>query len=120
MGVVDAGKGLEALGAGLSGPGPQDHLIVEDDGDARQVLRGAPEGVQQVDLGVRRVEADGFLCAGEDDGLGAALHQIAEGRRRVGHGIRTVGHHEAVVGTVVLPDAPGDHQPVLRLHVGAV
>ena len=63
---------------------------------------------------------DGLLGPREHDGLGGAAHEIAEGRRRVGHGVRAVGHHETVVLVVIPLDGPGDHQPVGRGHVRAV
>ena len=61
-----------------------------------------------------------ILGTGEDDGLGTSLNQIAQCRRCIGHGIRAVGQHETVIGMIVLPDALGHHQPVLRCDVGAV
>ena len=118
--VVDAGKGLEALGAGLPGPGAQDHMAVEHDGHPRQVRCGTAEGIRQVDLGIGGVKADGLLGSGEDDGLGAALDQIAEGRGGIGHGVCAVGDDKAVITVIVIPDAARHSQPMLRPHVGAV
>ena len=118
--IVDGGEGLKALGVGLLGPGAQDDLAVEDDADPRHLRRGHPEGVRQVDLGVRGVEADGLLGAGEDDGLGAALDEVGEPRRRIGHGVRPVGQDEAVILVIMLPDAAGHTKPVLGGDVGAV
>ena len=105
---------------GLLGPGAQDDLAVEDDADPRHLRRGHPEGILQVDLGVRGVKADGLLGSGKDDGLGTALDEVGESRRRIGHGVRPVGEDEAVVVIVVRPDAAGHGQPVLGGDVGAV
>ena len=118
--VVDGGEGLKALGVGLLGPGAQDDLPVEDDADPRHLRRGHPEGVLQVDLGVRGVEADGLLGPGEDDGLGAALNEVGKPRRRIGHGVRPVGQDEAVIVVIMLPDTAGHGQPMLGSDVGAV
>ena len=60
------------------------------------------------------------MRSGQHDGLGAALHQIAERRRRIGHGIGAVADHEAVVLFVVVPDGLRHPQPVLGLEIGAV
>ena len=120
IGVVDAGKGLKALSPGLSGPGAQDDPTVENNGDSRHVLRRAAECVRKVDLGVRAVKADRLLGAGKHDGLGALLNEIAECRRRIGHGICPVGENKAVVLPVMLSDTAGHQQPVPRGDVGAV
>ena len=118
--MIDAGKGLEALGAGLLGPGPQDHPAVEHDRDPRQVLRRAAEGVRQICLGIRGIKSDGSLGAGQHNRLRTTLDQIAQGRRRIRHGVRAVGDNKAVIAAVVVPDTGGDLQPVSRGHVGAV
>ena len=52
-------------------------------------------------------------------GLGI-LNQVGQGRSGVGHGVRAVADHKAVVAVVVLLYGPGDGQPVAGLHVGAV
>ena len=44
IGVIDAGKGLEALGAGLTGAGAQNDLAVEHDLDA---AGSPPAGVEE-------------------------------------------------------------------------
>ena len=98
----------------------RDDLAVEDDGNPRQVLRRATESVGQVCLGVCGVKADGPLGPGEDNGLRAPLDQVAQGRRRIGHGVRTVGEDEAVVAPIVFPEAPGHLEPVAGADVGAV
>ncbi len=62
----------------------------------------------------------GFWAPVRDDGLGAVLNQIAQGRRRIGHGVRAVADDEAVVVVVVLPDGLGRPQPVGGMDAGAV
>ena len=94
--------------------------MVEDDGHPRQVLRRAAEGIGKVVLGIRGVKADGLLRAGEDDGLGTALNEIAQRSGGIGHGIRPVGDDKAVVKIIPLLNAPGHHQPVLGGNAGAV
>ena len=63
---------------------------------------------------------DGFLAAGEDDGLGAALDEVAEGRRRVGQGVRPVAEDEAIVVVIPRLHRPGNVQPAVWGHVGGV
>ena len=118
--IVDAGEGLEALGEGLAGPGAQNDLAIEHDLHPAAAPAGIQERVGKVALGVGTVVPDGLLGPGEDDGLGAVLDEIAQGRRRIGHGVRPVGEDEAVVVIVVRPDAAGHGQPVLGGDVGAV
>ena len=113
-------KAWDALGEGLSGPGPQDHPAVEHDLHPAAAPAGVQKRVDEVALGVGAVEPDGLLGSSEDDGLGAVLDQIAQGRRRVGHGIGAVADDEAVVLVVMLPDGPGQAQPMVRPDVGAV
>ena len=119
-GVVDAGEGLKALAAGLPGPGAQDDLAVEHQHDPGHVRCGHGEGVPQVLLAVGGLKADGPLGACEDDGLGTALDQVAQTRGGVGHGVRAVADHEAVVLPVAGPDGRRHAGPVLGLDVGAV
>ena len=74
--VVDAGKGLKALAASLSGPGTQNDLAIEHHHHTRHVRGGYGEGIPQVLLTVCRLKSDWLLCPGEHDWLWAALHQI--------------------------------------------
>ena len=62
----------------------------------------------------------GLLRAGEDDGLVAVLDQVRKRRGGVGHGIRAVQQHKAVVGIVAVHNDVADTHPILRAHVGAV
>ena len=120
IGVVDTGEGPEALGVGLAGTGPQNDPAVKDDLHAAAAPAGIEKGVGEVAFGVGAIEPDGLLGAGEDNGLGAVLNQIAQGRRRIGHGVRAVADDEAVVVVVVLPDGLGRPQPVGGMDAGAV
>ena len=118
--VIDAGEGLKAFGACLAGTGAQNDLAVKDDLHAAAAPAGVEKRIGQIPLGVGAVEPDGLLRSGQHDGLGAALHQIAEGRRRIGHGVGAVTDHEAVVLLVVVPDGLRHPQPMLGLKIGAV
>ena len=120
IGVIDAGEGPETLGVGLAGTGPQNDPPVKDDLHAAAAPAGVEKGIGKIALGVGAVEPDGLLGAGEDDGLGAVLYQIAQGCRRIGHGVRAVADDEAVVVVVVLPDGLGRPQPVGGVNAGAV
>ena len=57
---------------------------------------------------------------GENDGLRAALDQIAQGSSRVGHGVGAVADNESVVGVVIFAQSVHHAQPVLRADIGAV
>ena len=57
---------------------------------------------------------------GKDNGLGTALDQIAQGRRRVGHGIGAVADDKAVVGIVAFAQDLYYAQPVFGADIGAV
>ena len=63
----------------------------------RQVLRRAAEGVRQICLGIRGIKSDGSLGAGQHNRLRTTLDQIAQGRRRIRHGVRAVGDDKAVI-----------------------
>ena len=120
IGIVDAGKGLKALGIGLSGPRAQNHLAVEHDLHAAAAAAGVNESIGQIALGVGTVKPNGLLRAGQHDGLGAALHQITQRRSGIGHGVRAVADDKAVVAVIVFPDGAGDAQPMLGMNIGAV
>ena len=86
----------------------------------RVVVGGVEQRLVQVELGVSEGVCHGLLRAREHNGLGAALDEVGEGRRRVGHGVRAVQHHKAVVVVVGIHDRGGDALPVARAHVGRV
>ena len=119
-GVINAGKGLKALGIGLSCARAEDDLAVEYDLNAARAVAGVKESVGQVALGVGAVKPDGLLRARDNDGLGAVLDQIAEGRGGVGHGVGAVRNDEAVVLVIMRADGLRESQPVLGADVGAV
>ena len=101
--------------------GAEDHAPAEDDVHARKLPGGgADEGVGQVELGVGGVVVDGLLRAGEHDGLVGALHQIAQCRGGIGHGVGAVADDEAVIVRVMLADGPGGLQPVRGRDVGGI
>ena len=121
VGVVDARKGGKALGTGLARVGAEDDPAAEDDVHPGKLSGGRTDkGVHEVQLGVGGVIVDGLLRAGEDNGLIRALHQIAQSRGGISHGVRAVADYKAVVPVVVLPDRVGDAQPVGGGHVGRV
>lgn len=98
-----------------------DHAAVEHDLHAACGVRARiAERVEQVRLGVGALAVDGTLRAGEHDGLGRALDQVRQRRRRIGHGVRAVQHDESVTGVVALPDGLRHGQPVRGRHVRAV
>ena len=86
----------------------------------QRVRRGADKRVGEIYLGVGRVEADGLLCAGEDNGLFSALYQIRQRRRRIGHGVGAVADDKAVVAVVALAQLVCKPKPVVRAEIGTV
>ena len=119
--IVDGGESVHGFGARFAGTGAADGAAVKDEHYAKEcvVLRGE-EGVIKVAARVGLLIIDGFLGAGEYDGLGAVLNEIGQRTGSVSHGIRAMGDDKAVVAEVVFLHAVGDGQPVFRRHVGGV
>ena len=86
----------------------------------RMLVERIEQALVQIQLGIGKGIAHGLLRAGEHDGLGALLNEIAECRRRIGHGICPVQNHETVVVGITLDDDVADAHPVAGAHVGAV
>ena len=121
LGVVDAGKGVEAFGAGLAGAGAQDDLVVKYQLHAPgKIAAGIQKGAIQVVAGVRIAVVDGFLAAGQHHRLGAVLDHIAQRGGGVGHCVGAVGNDETIVGIVVLADGMDQLLPLFRAYVGRV
>ena len=121
VGEIDRRKGVVADGLVLFGAGARDDRPAEHHHHpAAAGVQGADDAVPQVLFGVGDLVRDGLLGAGQDDGLVRVLHQIAQGRRRIGQGVGAVAEDKAVVAAVVFLDGAGHVQPVGRAHVGAV
>ena len=119
--IIDALKGAVALGADLSGPGSQNGLPVKHQIDPPHPVPGRKaQAVHQVFPGVGNGDADRLLRAGENDGLFRILNQVGQSRRRVGHGICSMGYDEPVIAFVLPSDLLADANPVLRLKIRAV
>ena len=74
----------------------------------------------EVILAVGTLLSDGQWRAGENDGLRQILQHIGQGRGGVGHCIRTVQHHEAIVLPVVVGDAVAEICPQGGCHVAGI
>ena len=121
LGVADAGEGVVTLGAQLFGPGAQHDLAVKDDGHAPGAAGGSiEEGIQQIAAAVGLPVADGVLRPRQHDGFARAGQHIAQGRRRIGHGIGAVGDDKTVIVIIGFQNGPGDGLPVFGMYVGAV
>ena len=114
-------KGIEGTGHHFLCPGTGNDIAVENQHHiVRIVIAGIVDAVPEIRLGVRSVNVDGLLGAGDDDGLPGILYHIAEGRRGISHGIRTVGDDKAVIAVVILLDGRYDQAPDLRTHIGGI
>ena len=118
--IVDAGKCLKTLCAGLAGPCAQNHVIVEHDRHSGEIRGGTAKSVRHVDLGICGIKSDRLLCTGENHRFWTALDQIAETCGCISHGVCTMGDDKAIIAVIVFPDAPHHIQPMLRAHVSAV
>ena len=118
LGIVYALEGVHALGAHLAGARAGDHAAVKDHANAmRTRVRGVSKGVEQVFAGVRVLRVDGLLRAGQDYRLDGALHKVAQRRGGVSQRICSMGDHKAIKAVVILLNASGNLQPVLRAHI---
>ena len=93
---------------------------MHDDGDADITARRDPEGVEQVALGVRILDADRLLRAGQDDRLIQILAHVVEQRRGVTKRVGAVGDDKAVVQVIILADQLGNLHTVRGCDVGGV
>ena len=60
----------------------------------------------------------GFWAPVRTTGFGLPWIKIAQGRRRIGHGVRAVQHHEAVIAVISLRDDLCDPLPMGGVHIG--
>ena len=125
--IVERLEGVELLGAlfrravAAQQPGVEVDAHLGHHGSPLLVLcRSYLDGRNQVLLAVRPQLADGQLRAGEDDGLRQVLQHVAQRRCRVGHRVRAVQHHEAVVAVVVVGYHVAQVSPPCRRHVARV
>ena len=121
LGIIDAGKGVEALGPVFACACAGDDLAVKDDMYAAGVgVSRVTEGLQEIVARVGVAFADGDLRACQNDGLLAVLNEIIEHRGGVCHRIRTVCDDEAVVVEILRADITRDLKPIFGAHIGAV
>ena len=127
VGIVEGVEGVELLRALLRGSVASDHMAVEVDADlgylwsaVRAVGRGQFEARHEVLLAVGAQLSDGQLRSREHDRLLQVFEEEGEGRGRIGHRVRAVEYHEAVILFVVLRYHVHHAHPVLRRHVGGV
>ena len=73
---------------------------------------GDGHGGDEVVPSVAAQLAQGDLGAGVDHGLVQPLQHEGQGGGGVGHGVRAVEHHEAVVVVIPLGDGAADHVPL--------
>ena len=100
---------------------PAIHMAVEHDVCAAgAVVRRVGERLVQIAPRVAVRLLDRFLRARKDDGLQVALHKVRHRRRGVGHRIRAVRDHKAVVLRVAVADDLREMHPLPPAHVRAV
>ena len=118
---IDAGKRIKTSGMRFACACSGDDMAVEHHMcSAGSRVRGIREGLIQVAAGVAVGLLNGFLCTGKHNGLQIVLHQIRQRRRGIGHGIRTVCDHKAVIPIVAFADDLRQMDPLFPAHIGAV
>ena len=125
--VVGRLEGVETRGVDLDAAVAAEQLRIEADAHFRhhrppvRILgRGDLHGGDEVLLAVRAGLPDGQLAAREDDRLAQVLEHEAQGGGGVGHRVRAVQDHEAVVVVVAVADQRGEGLPEGGLDVGGV
>ena len=78
--IIDAAEGIIAFGIHFPGTGADQYLASEHHHYPSGVgITGVAKRIQQIHLGVSHLCLDGFLGAGNDNGLGTVLDQIGKG-----------------------------------------
>ena len=118
---INAGKSIVALAAFLFSTGSGNDLSVKDDGYAMSTIRRSEaQAVEKVCPCICHVKIDRFLGTGDHDGLAGVLDEVGHGGGCVGHRVRSMADHKAVVIVVVFFQNLSKFQPVFRMHVCAV
>ena len=118
---IDAGERVVALAALFLSAGSGDHFSVKYDRNAVSTVgSGKAQAVEKVGPRVRHVKVDGLLGACDDDRLAGVLDEVGHGGGCVGHRVRSMADHKAVVIVVVFFQNLSKFQPVFRMHVCAV
>ena len=124
--VVVRPEGAQGFGAALGGAVGAEEPVLEverhfgDLGTAVEVGPGDLDGRDEVLAPVGAQHADRDLAAGENHRFAEVFEHETQCRRRIGHGVGAVKHHEAVVTGVVVADEFGQGDPVGRLDVRRV
>ena len=112
VGIVERLEGVELLSTLLGGTVATQQVTIEIDanlwhhGMAIGILGGCNlDRGDEVLLTVGAQLSDGQLGTCEDDWLGQILQHVGEGRGGIGHRVRTMQHHEAIVVVVMIGDA---------------
>ena len=118
LGVVDAGKRIEAARPRLARACAQNDLIVKHKLHApRAVADRVDERAVEIVARVGIAVVDGLLAAGQHNGLRAVLHHVAERRGGVGHRVCAVGDDKTVAGIIIFFDAAHNALPLRRADV---
>mmetsp|Transcript_44137 Transcript_44137/g.134412 ORF Transcript_44137/g.134412 Transcript_44137/m.134412 type:complete len:407 (+) Transcript_44137:643-1863(+) len=114
-------EGQQSVGVDLGGAARSDEPIVEEDGHLVDgVAAREYERHDEVAAGIVVGFTEGYLGAGEDDGLAQVLEHEGEGSGGVRHRVRPHEHDEAVEVQIVRLDVVREEGPVVRSHVRAV
>ena len=117
---VDAFKGGKAGGPDLHRPAAQHDLSVKGQKHAGMARRRHGKGGAQIVRPIGEHIRQGQLGAGEYHGQVDIRQHERHGGSGVGHGIRAVGHHDAVIAATLFENPPGNELPFLRADVGGI
>ena len=119
--IVYTDKRVEAHGALLAGTrSGDDHPAKDHAHVVGRIVHGIQQALVEVEFGVGEGVGHGLLRARQHDGFGAVLNQVRQGSRGVGHGVRAMQHHKAVVAVIRVHNHVANVHPVARAHVRAV
>ena len=126
-GEVVRAEGIEAFGVDFHGAVAAQQAAFEEDTHLRH--HGSPvlilcggnfDAGQEIFLAVGAQLSDGELRAGDDNGFAEVFEHETQGRGCVGHRVRAVQQHEAVVGIVMVGNDMRHLHPVARFHVAGI
>ena len=125
--VVERLEGVELFSALLGGTVAAQQMTAEVDTYLRYhgvtvvvFCRSYLYAGDEVLLTVGSQLSDGQLRPREDNGLGEVLQHVGEGRGGIGHRVRTMQYHKAIVVVVVVADDVAQVCPQFRRHIAGV
>ena len=100
---------------------PGDDIAIENKHYVhRIIITRIDDAVTKIHLCIGTIDVDRLLRACDHDRLSGILHHIAERRRGVGHRIRAMRDHEAIISIIIFLNCADDLRPDSRRHIGRV